>query len=524
MTTDERATAVAPNGAESLLRTLVAGGVEVCFANPGTSEMHFVSAIDRVDGMRPVLGLFEGVVTGMADGYGRMAERPAATLLHLGPGLANGLANLHNARRAATPIVNLVGDHATSHARYDAPLASDIVGFARPVSGWVHTSTSPGSVAADGARAVEAARRPPGQIATLIVPADVAWLDAGPPVEPLALTTPATVSDTTIAAVTAALRNGRRTALLLRGASLRGDALIAAGRIAAATGARLFCDTFAPRIERGAGRVVVERLPYFAEQLVETLAPFEQIVLVGSTPPVAFFAYPGKPSWCSPEDAAILHLAHPHENGPGALAEVADALAAPSTGLAVAPLSLPDEPSGRLDQFSVGAIVARLLPEDAIVSDEAATSGLGPAMALATAAPHDVLSLTGGAIGQGLPLAAGAAIACPDRKVICLHGDGGAMYTVQALWTMAREQLDVTTVIFANRSYGILNIELQRVGAASGPQALSMLDIGNPDLDWVALATGMGVEARRTDTVEGFEDAFAAAMTTRGPRLIEVVL
>lgn len=512
------------NGAESLLRTLVASGVEVCFANPGTSEMHFVSAVDRVEGMRPVLGLFEGVVTGMADGYGRMAERPAATLLHLGPGLANGLANLHNARRAASPIVNLVGDHATYHAQFDAPLTSDIVGFARPVSGWLHTSTAPGSVASDGARAVQAARQAPGQIATLIVPADLAWLEAGAPAEPLAVTGPAPVSTAAVVAASAALRNGKRTAILLRGAALRGNGLTAAGRIAAATGARLFCDTFAPRIERGAGRVVVERLPYFAEQLVSALEQFEQIILVGSTPPVAFFAYPDKPSWCSPDGAAISYLAQPHEDGIGALDAVADELRAPVSGFEVAPLALADEPTGRLDQFTVGAIVARLLPENAIVSDEAATSGLGSAIALATAAPHDWMSLTGGAIGQGLPLAAGAAVACPDRKVVCLHGDGGAMYTVQALWTMAREQLDVTTVIFANRSYGILNVELQRVGADAGPQALSMLDIGNPELGWVSLATGMGVEAVRTETVEEFRDAFASAMGQSGPRLIEVVL
>ena len=512
------------NGAESLLRTLVASGVEVCFANPGTSEMHFVSAVDRVDGMRPILGLFEGAVTGMADGYARMAQRPAATLLHLGPGMANGLANLHNARRAASPIVNIVGDHATYHAQYDAPLASDIVGFARPVSGWVHSSTSAGSVAADGARAVQAARSAPGQIATLIVPADVAWLDAEQPADPLPVAGPAPVSAAAVAATVAALRNGKRTAVLLRGAALQGDGLVAAGRIAAATGARLFCDTFAPRLERGAGRVVIERLPYFAEQLVDTLAPFEQLVLVGSTPPVAFFAYPGKPSWCSPEGVEILHLAHPHEDGVGALADVADSLGASSDGVPVAPLSLPDHPTGGFDQFTIGQVIARLLPEGAIVSDEAATSGLGPALALATAVPHDVLSLTGGAIGQGLPLAAGAAVACPDRKVVCLHGDGGAMYTVQALWTMAREQLDVTTVIFANRSYGILNIELQRVGADSGPKALSMLDLGNPDLDWVSLATGMGVEAVRVDSVDAFRDAFASAMAQSGPRLIEAVL
>jgi acetolactate synthase-1/2/3 large subunit len=512
------------NGAESLLRTLVDSGIDTVFANPGTSEMHLVSAVDRVPGVRPVLGLFEGVVTGMADGYGRMAGRPAATLLHLGPGLANGLANLHNARRAATPIVNIVGDHATHHLQYDAPLASDIIGFARPVSAWVHASTSAGRIAADGARAVQAARQAPGQIATLVVPADVAWLEAGPSAPALPVHAPAEVGDEAIRSTVDALRNGRATALLLRGAALRGEGLAAAGRIAAATGARLLCDTFAPRLERGAGRVVIERLPYFAEQLVETLASVEQLVLVGATPPVAFFAYPGKASWCSPDGCAITHLAHPHEDGVTALTAVADAIGAPREGVGVAAHQVADGPSGRWDQFGIGRSIARHLPEGAIVSDEAATSALGPALALATAAPHDVLSLTGGSIGQGLPLAAGAAVACPDRKVVCLHGDGGAMYTLQALWTQAREGLDVTTVMFANRSYAILNIELMRVGATAGPGALSMLDLGNPALDWVQLAGGMGVEAVRVDTLEAFDDAFAVAMRERGPRLIEAVL
>ena len=512
------------NGAESLLQTLVDADVEVCFANPGTSEMHFVSAVDRVPGMRPVLGLFEGVVTGMADGYARMAGKPAATLLHLGPGLANGLANLHNARRAASPIVNIVGDHATSHQQYDAPLASDIVGFARPVSSWVHSSRSAAQLASDGARAVHAARQAPGQIATLIVPADVAWLEGGPAAPPLPVASPAVASDAAIAAAAMAVRAGGAAALLLRGVALQGDGLIAAGRIAAATGCRLLCDTFAPRLERGAGRVPIERLPYFAEQLVDTLASVEQLVLVGATPPVAFFAYPGKPSWCSPEGCTITHLAHPHEDGVAALRAVADLLGAPHEGVRVSPLEVAEGVSGRWDQFGIGRSIGRHLPEGAIVSDEAATSSLGPAIALATAAPHDVLSLTGGSIGQGLPLANGAAVACPDRKVVCLHGDGGAMYTVQALWTQAREHLDVTTVIFANRSYAILNIELARVGADAGPGALSMLDIGNPSLDWVAVATGMGVEAARVDSLEAFDDAFASAMRSPGPRLIEAVL
>jgi acetolactate synthase-1/2/3 large subunit len=513
------------NGAESLVRTLVGSGVEVCFSNPGTSEMHFVAALDKVPGMRAVLGLFEGAVTGMADGYGRIAEKPAATLLHLGPGLGNGLANLHNAKRAATPIVNIVGDHATYHAQYDAPLASDIAGAARTVSGWVHSSMSALTVAADGACAVAKALEPPGQIATLILPADTAWNDAEGPAPALPPVPPAKVSEAAIARVTDALKNGKQTALLMRGAALKEKGLLAAGRIAAKSGAKLMCDTFTARLERGAGRVRVERVPYFAEQIVEFLKDVQQLIIVGTKPPVSFFAYPGKASWCTPADAQILYLTHPHEDAIDALERVAEAIKAPKQPAHIAELARPDQPRDRFDQYAIGQTIARLLPEGAIISDEGATCGVGTAIATATAPPHDYLSLTGGSIGQGLPVAAGAAIAAPGRKVVCIHGDGGAMYTLQTLWTQAREKLDVTTVIFANRSYAILNIELARVGALNaGPKALSMLDLHNPELDWVSLARGMGVEAGRATDIESFRAQFADAMAQRGPRLIEAVL
>ncbi|MEJ1967675.1 MAG: acetolactate synthase large subunit [Rhizomicrobium sp.] len=513
------------NGAESLVRTLVASGVEVCFANPGTSEMHFVAALDRVPGMRAVLGLFEGAVTGMADGYGRMAEKPACTLLHLGPGLANGLANLHNARRAATPIVNIVGDHATYHAQYDAPLASDIIGFARPVSAWVQSSPSALTVAADGARAVQAALSPPGQIATLILPADTAWNEAEGEASPLPRPAPLAVADAAVGRAVAALRNGKKTTLLIRGAALKVRGLAAAGRIAAATGARIACDTFAPRLQRGAGRVAPARIPYFAELIVEFFQETEQLILVGAKPPVSFFAYPGKPSWGLQPGATIHYLAHPHEDGIQALEALAEALGAPKEPVGLAPLKQPETIADKLDQYTIGQVIARHLPEGAIISDEGATSGAGTALATATAAPHDHLSLTGGAIGQGVPVATGAAVAAPQAKVVCIQGDGGAMYTLQALWSQAREKLDVTTVIFANRSYAILNIELARVGAGNpGPKALSMLDLHNPELDWVKLAGGMGVEASRAAGIRDFESQFESAMQGRGPRLIEVVL
>ena len=523
--TDPAITQTTMNGAESLVHTLTGAGVEVCFANPGTSEMHFVAALDRAPKMRAVLGLFEGAVTGMADGYGRMAGKPAITLLHLGPGLANGLANLHNARRASTPIVNIVGDHATYHAQYDAPLASDVAGFARPVSAWVHASTSALTVASDGARAVAAALEPPGQIATLILPADTAWNPAEGPAP--ALPTPALRRATADAVERAAraVQTGKGCSILVRGAALGEAGLAAAGRVAEATGARLIVDTFAPRLARGAGRAQAQRIPYFAEQIVEFMSEVQDLVLVGARPPVAFFAYPGKPSWGLPPGARVHYLTHPHEDGIQALLDLADAVAAAPAPKLVAAYSRPDAPSGALNQFTVGQVIARHLPEGAILSDEGATGSGGTMLATATAPPHDHLALTGGSIGQGIPVGTGAAVAAPDRKVVCLQGDGGAMYTLQALWTQAREKLDVTTVILANRSYAILNVELARVGALNaGPKALAMLDLRNPSLDFVALSRGLGVEASRAETIEAFEAQFEAAMRQAGPRLIEVVL
>lgn len=513
------------NGAQSLIQTLVNCDVDVCFGNPGTSEMHFVAALDAVPQMRAVLCLFEGVATGAADGYGRLAGKPAATLLHLGPGLANGLANLHNARRANTPVVNIVGDHATYHLQYDALLTSDIAGFARPVSTWIHDSKSAKTVAADAARAVAAARAAPGGVATLILPADTAWGEAERAAGPLAPGVPAPVAGAAVDAAAVCLRNGKKTALLLRGDALHGPGLEAAGRVQAATGARLLCDTFSPHVELGAGRVPIERIPYFAEQIVSFLENIEQIVLVGAKPPVSFFAYPGRASWCAPEGCAFSYLSHPHEDGAGALAALADTLGAPREAIRRVALALPGLPIGTLSAHSVAQVIAELTPEGAILADESATSGLSLLMTMAGARPHTHLPLSGGSIGEGLCLAVGAAIAAPGRKVVCPHGDGGAAYTMQALWTMARENLDVTVVIYANRSYAILNIELMRVGAqGAGNKALSMLDLHNPEMNWVKIAQGMGVEASRATTSDEFAGQYRAAMRERGPRLIEAVI
>lgn len=515
-----------PNGAQILLETLVDRGVDVCFANPGTSEMHFVAALDDVPHMRPVLCLFEGVATGAADGYGRMAGRPACTLLHLGPGLANGLANLHNARRAGTPVVNLVGDHALTHKRLDAPLESDIGALARTVSTWTRRTYDASDLADDAAQAVAAAQGPPGGIATLIVPADVSWAQAGktgPPVVRAPAAHPGVFYAAAVQEAAGLLTGGEPAALLLGGAATRGAGLWAAARVAAATGARLLCETFPARLERGAGRPPVERLAYRAADAVAQLSGIRHVLLAGAADPVAFFAYPGQPGSVVPDGCEVRSLAAGTEDVTAVLEALADALDA-VTPVPQAPVR-PERPTGALTAESAAAAIGALLPEGAVVVDEANTSGLWLPAATAGAPPHDWLTLTGGAIGQGLPTAVGAALACPGRPVLALEADGSAMYTLQSLWTMAREELDVTVVIFDNRSYSILNLELQSVGAApGGARAGELLDLSRPALDFVALAHGMGVPAERATTAEEFTTALGRALAEPGPYLIDCLV
>ena len=513
-----------PNGAQSLIRTLVDSGVEVCFANPGTSEMHFVAALDEVPGMRAVLGLFEGVVTGAADGYARIAGKPACTLLHLGPGLGNGFANLHNARRAHTPIVNIVGDHATYHKRFDAPLESDIDAVAGAVSTWVHRSMTPESAPTDGARAVAEAMRSPGGVATLILPADVCWLESTPPAAPVMPQPPAIVPQEVVDAAARALRSDGSSVLFLGGRTLDERGQRAALRIAAATGAKVFGEVF-PRVQRrGAGVPVVERLTYLAEFAQMQLGDATSMVLVDVPEPASFFAYPGKPSSLVPEGCAVSTLATGTDDAVAALEALADALGAPDD-VPVAEAGRPERPTGELTIESVASAIGALLPENAIVIDEAQTSGIFNQGATAGAPPHDWLTLTGGAIGIGVPLALGASIAAPDRPVLNLQADGSAMYTLQGWWSQAREGTNVTTVIYNNSSYAILRMELARVGADEpGPQALGMLDLARPDLDFIQLAQGMGVAAERAQTAEEFTEALERALANDGPNLIEAIV
>ncbi len=513
------------NGANALIQTLVDAGITTCFTNPGTSEMHFVAALDTVPEMRAVLALFEGVATGAADGYGRMADKPAATLLHLGCGLGNGLANLHNARKGRVPILNIVGDHATHHVQFDAQLQSDIETVARNVSPWVRTSKSTQDLCKDAVEAIGACMGPPGQVATLILPADVSWGEGGVPAAPPVITPPAAADDATVAAIAQALQGPGKKAILLGGRALRAPALMTLARIAAQTGATLFAEVFPTRLERGAGLPPVERIAYLAELASVQLAGLDHLILVDVKAPVSFFAYPGKKSYLVPEGCQLHTLASYTQDVTGSLDKLSKAVGAEQAKPVLQAPKRPGLPRGKFTADKVCKAIGQLMPENAILVDEAQTSGIMLAMYTAGAPRHDVITLTGGAIGQGLPNAVGAAIACPQRKVIALAGDGSAMYTIQALWTQAREKLDVINIIFNNRSYAILNVELQRVGAVgASDKAKAQLDLRTPPIDFVRLGEGMGVASRRATTTDEFLLAFENALRTPGPHLIEAIV
>lgn len=513
------------NGAMSLVKTLLAAGVDTCFANPGTSEMHFVAALDEVPEMQCVLGLQENVVTGMADGYYRIARKPACTLLHCGPGLANGMGNLHNARRARSGIVNIVGDQATYHRPYDAPLTADTIGMAQTVSAWVRTSTRTAQLGRDAAEAVSAARTFPGQIATLVLPADVSWSEGGEIGLPIDPTTPPPIDNNAIDSTARILRRQpSQTLILLGGPATLAESQELAWRVAAATGAHVMADFVIGHIARGRGRLQLERVPYAMDVAIKTLAPFKHIVLVNARPPVGFFAYPDMPSIQHAPDTQIHVLSRPDQDPVEALQALVDTLKAPPVGIPD-PGPQPEPASGPPTPETVAQTVAALMPEGAIVSDESISYGRGFYPFTHAAPPHDWLHLAGGAIGDGMPVATGAAVgAHKARRVINLQADGSAMYSLQALWTQAHERLPVTTIILSNRKYNILINEYVSVGAAPGTNALKLFDLNNPSIDWVAVANGMGVEAARATTLDQLADLMKASFTTQAPFLIELLV
>ncbi|MEO0608543.1 MAG: acetolactate synthase large subunit [Pseudomonadota bacterium] len=510
-------------GAQALVATLADHGVSACFANPGTSEMHLVTALDGEPRIRSVLCLFEGVATGAADGYARIAETPAMTLLHLGAGYLNAGANIHNANRANTPMINVIGDHAVPHLKYDAPLTSDIIGLAGPNSRWIKSANSVAETGKLAAEAYAASFGPqPGPVC-LLLPADSAWLEGGVIAAPLETPALRTASEAQIKAAAEALSGASKPVILINGTALSEPGLQAAARLKTA-GIRIITDTFYAKMRRGAGLFAPERLAYFAEGAMADLDGSDLMILAGTNAPVAFFSYPDKPSLLVPDGCGLFKLGDASMDSAAALQALADHLGITDSA-PPEPLKTPDTPSGDLTAKTVGQSLTRHMPDNAIVSDDGVSNGLLSYLPTMNAKPHDWLMLTGGAIGQGLPLALGAAIAAPERKVICLSGDGAGMYTNQALWSMAREGVDVTCIVFVNHSYRILNIELYRTGAGNpGPTAKNMLSIGGPDIDWVQLSNSLGVPAVAADTAEAFDAALANAMATDGPHLIAAIV
>lgn len=516
------------NGAGSLVKTLIANGVDTCFANPGTSEMHFVAALDEVPGIRSVLCLFEGVVTGAADGYWRMARKPATTLLHLGPGLANGLANLHNAQKAKSGILNVVGNHSRDHLRFESPLRGDVAAIAHAVSHWVRTSPSSGDISADASAAVQATRNGSiGEIATLILPADTAW---GPGADvSLAPTSPKPSISSSAVSQTARLLTefGPRAMLLIgTGGTLDVASQKAAAAISAATGCQLRAEFHNARMPGGRGCPYIDRLPYYTDGAIASLAGIELLVLAGAIEPIAFFGYPNKPSQLKPSGAAVITLAEPHQDVSGTLLALADELGvSPSTTFQDAQLA--QAPSGELTVKTLAVAVAATLPEGTIVVDESITSGGYIPDAVRGSASHDWLAGMGGAIGFGMPTAIGASVGAPGRPVLVLEGDGSAMYTVQSLWTMAREQLPIVVLILANHAYRSLQFERNNVGLGmevKGHNSANLLELERPMLDWVALARGQGVPSERVETAAALTKALRSGFDSKGPYVIEAVL
>lgn len=513
------------NGAKALIDTLTNAGIDTCFTNPGTSEMHFVAALDNSN-MKAVLTLFEGVATGAADGYARIAEKPAATLLHLGCGLGNGLANLHNARKAIVPMVNIVGDHATYHTQYDAQLQSDIETVAKNCSKWVRTTQETSKIGEDAAEAIKVATGAPNQISTLILPADVSWTEGGEAVSDFSQPAPSPAANEVVEKIANVLNKaGKKTAILLGRRVILEEGLMLASKLSEKTGAKLFTEVFPTRLQRGAGLPSVERIAYLAEMASVQLSGYDHLILIDAKAPVSFFAYPGKKSYLVPEDCELHNLVTREQDAMKSLELLVKAVGAKDVEPKLQEAKRPKLPSGKLNAEKIAQAVGALLPDNAIISDEAQTSGLKLPVNTAGCPKHDLLTLTGGSIGQGLPVAIGAAVAGKNRPVLALIGDGSSMYTIQSLWTIVAEQLDVTTVIMNNGSYAILNIELERVGAEkAGPKAKAQLDISKPEIDFVSLAKGMGMAAERVRTADEFNRALENAFREPGPHLIDAVV
>ncbi len=514
------------NGADILIKTAVEAGVEVCFTNPGTTEMPLVTAIDRNGGVRTVLGLFEGVCTGAADGYGRLTGKPAMTILHLGQGFANGISQLHNAARAHTPLVNVVGEHPTWHRGAGSPACMNIEALTSSLPGWQRTCKKAEALSADMADAVAAAGE--GQIASLIVPQDYQTAVLAPAAISRPQSSPGAVDEKAVMQARDVLRKMSSAVMLLGGKALRREGVMAAARIRAKTGCALFTESFPACWDRGAGKPLLSRTIHAPGE--ETRLPkYAGVVLAGMEEPVALFGRVGRESRILTKEQERVSLAGPEQDAAAALVALADALDAPGASRlpagSMAELQRPALPEGALTVEKVCRTVAAVQPEGAIVVDESITSSSAYCPVSGTAPPHTFIALSGGSLGWGLSCSVGAAVACPDRPVIDLQGDGSAMYTIQALWTQAREGLNITTLIYSNRAYHAMQLGLIRSGVTSpGPVTRAVIELSRPAIEWVKLAPSLGVPAVSVSTAEELAHELRAALAEPGPHLIEMVL
>ncbi|GAB3930591.1 acetolactate synthase large subunit [Kribbella albertanoniae] len=512
------------NGAEALVETLRLAGLQVCFTNPGSSELELLAA-GLSSELHTVLCLEEGIATGAADGFARMSGVPAATLLHQGPGLANGLANLHNAKRALSPVVNLVGASATTHHELDGPLECDIEILAGPMSGWVRTVRDARLITADTRAAIVAAHLPTPGVATLIVPSDLAAAPSGGAVwDAPGLRLPAPSSNG-VDELIPLLHNGSGddVTVLLGGTALDRHGLSVAAQVCRTLGWRPVAEAFPRLLAGGPDSLFLTRLAADPAVARRQLAGTRHLVLAGARLPVTAFAQQGAPGTLAPADCRIWSLAAPNEDATAALLQLADASRrsssqydAPTRSARRPPLALPTVAKPLTTEL-LATVVAMMLPENAVVVDETNSSGPEFAAALREAPPHDLLTGCGFAIGQGLPLAVGAAIAVPDRRVVCLESDGSAMYALAAFWSQAHEDLNVTTIILNNRGYGIL----RRIAPAP---TTGFFDLSAPEIDYVSVAAGLGVPGARVRTTAELRTQLGRALTHPGPYLIDAEL
>ena len=513
------------NGAAAFFKSIVDNGIDTIFACPGTSEMQVVDEVGYSN-LRVVLCLFENSVTGMADGYARMLDKPALGMVHVTCGLTNALANMHNARIANSRMIIFGGGVHVAH-EVNEPVHSMLQRqpyVAQIAAQCVIEARSPDQLAAAATQALKASNDGAGKIVYVYGPNNAVWGESSFQGK---LTSSAEqrqrVSTATISSIADTLKAGKKTAFILDNLALREEGLEILGRIAEGAGGRLFREWLPSRIAMGAGRVRTETLPYGGAEGRELLSEFDQIVLVGAKIPVCPFSYENQPWVKIPENCNVHTLATADHDILAALEELATQLDLPEKASNRYNRKPGEPPTGPLSGNSIVQSLSILMPADSIVLDEAMLENVMFPLLMDGAAPFDFMAACpGGAIGAGPPVACGAAIACPNRKVILLEGDFSLMQGNTALWSMAQHNLDICVINYNNEGSASLSTELARVRQGEAqPKSIELLRIRKPTIDYAAMAESMGVPASRAETAEEFHLQLTKAMSTKGPHFID---